>query len=101
MPTQDLKPVWHRIDEQAKDIQDLKTQSVLHDRMIEALAEEGRKASRDSSAQHGERLAATAAMAADIKALMEGLNVMRGERQVTRWLIPVLISIIGLVIYIK
>lgn len=87
---------WKKIDEHTKAIQELEVQQQLNSKVLESHAEEFRSMNRNTSRQHGEIMAKIDAVAADVGTVMADYHVRRGSGAITKWLLPLLISIIGL-----
>ena len=87
---------WKKIDEHTKSIQGLEVQQQLNSKVLESHAEEFRSMNRNTSRQHGEIMTKIDAVAEDVGTVMADYHVRRGSSAITKWLVPVLISAIGM-----
>lgn len=87
---------WKKIDEHSKSIKDIELQQILNTKMIDTQATEFRAMNNNMSRQHGEIMTKIGAVAEDVGTVMADYHVRRGSAAITKWLVPVLISAIGL-----
>ena len=102
MGEHELAPLWTRLDEQGKDIQKVAVQAELNRLTLTSHVEEFRKMNREQSGAHHELMKTMDLIGLDVKTVMNDFHERRGAKQITRWLIPVLISAIAILLaYVK
>lgn len=101
---EDLKPLWDRSDEQRKALSDLQIRQAVHQEMLQTHAAQIAQISKDSSERHGELKTMINSQDKKLDIIIKEHNQEIGASTYKRWLIPVLIGLLGIAItlgYVK
>jgi len=99
-----LKPLWERSNEQNKELSDLRIRQAVHQEMLQTHAAQIAQISKDSSERHGELKTMIGAQTTKLDGIIKEHNQELGASTYKRWLIPVLIGLLGIAItlgYVK
>jgi len=88
--------VWRKIDANTQEIQELKVANQLNKKMIDNHTEEFRRVGIEQARQHTEIMTAVGEISTDVKTVSNDYHQRQGKAQITSWLIPTLLTSIGL-----
>ncbi|MDP1931923.1 MAG: hypothetical protein Q8L60_10745 [Gammaproteobacteria bacterium] len=100
----ELKPLWDRSDEQRKALSDLQIRQAVHQEMLQTHAAQIAQISKDSSERHGELKTMISSQDKKLDTIIKEHNQELGASTYKRWLIPVLVALLGIAVtlgYVK
>lgn len=90
--------VWTKIDLHEQRLQDLAKAQAAHEKQLTMLQHELHRMNKDMGSQHGEVMAKLNALVNDQNKLSQEQHRRAGREEVTKWLVPVLLSLLMVVV---
>lgn len=101
MSDEHLRPLWNKVDEHEKTLSSLLVEQAVHKQVLNMHTNQIDHITRDNAARHAELKTLISQYSGKVDAVIDTHNQREGAAAITKWLIPVLLTLIGVLIAIQ
>jgi hypothetical protein len=98
MSDEHLRPLWDKVDSHEKALSSLAIEQAVHKQVLNMHSNQIDHITRDNAARHAELKTLISQYSERVDTVLETHNKREGAEGITRWLVPVLLTLVGVLI---